>query len=515
MTWNPSGFPEGFHPERLILGGIETEYGFTVEGHGPHDQIEDAIAFVRSFRDGCFEGWNYRHESPRNDLRGFAVDRLTQDPEDARFDSGRDASRPSHDERSDRILGSGARFYNDHGHPEFATPECFDLDELCLHDAAGESVVLRAGRMLEERLGQRVRVYKNNTDFHGASYGTHESFLLPRKIGFEDLFRGLVPMLVARIVLTGAGKVGSEASPAANYQISARADFFTESANVETLYRRPVMNTRDEPHADPDKWQRLHVICGDANMIPGCTRRKVGLVRLALCLIAEGIAPRWDIHDPALALRSLSRSPAPPFAIEGIGDNSTTAEAILESYFTAYENRPQVDPPASSPDLPGPADYSPLIAECRQLMQELRLGDEAAIGKIDWTAKRRLIEMAMEEEGLKWGRPELQSYDLEYHNADPAEGLYFAMAGMGMAEAGPSLLERAEALASPGERTRGWVRGLAVEKFSDSLITGCWRSITFKSPDGRSQEVFLDPYRIFPEHLGRLTSVDSFISCLT
>ena len=131
--------------------------------------------------------------------------------------------------------------------------------------------MLRAAAALAEESGREVRIYKNNTDFHGASYGTHESYLVPRSLGYQRLFDACVPMLVARQVLVGSGKVGAETGPFVSYQLSQRADFFVEAANAETLYRRPVFNTRDEPHGDARRWIRLHVIAGDANMIPAAT----------------------------------------------------------------------------------------------------------------------------------------------------------------------------------------------------------------------------------------------------
>src|SRR5579871_1304381 len=157
----------------LILAGIETEYGFTVEGRSADDQIEDAIAFVRGYPGPCFAGWDYCYESPRADLRGFRLDRLAVDPEDAKRDTGKTYGTP-HEVRSDRILPNGARFYNDHGHPEYATPECSNLRDLVAHDRAGERIVWECAQRRARDLDAPVHIYKNNTDYHGASYGTHE-----------------------------------------------------------------------------------------------------------------------------------------------------------------------------------------------------------------------------------------------------------------------------------------------------------------------------------------------------
>lgn len=258
-----------------FVTGLETEYGCSVEGRGANTQIDDAQALVRSLPGERRVTWDYRVESPRQDLRGFRADRLEVDPVDAAFDEGKHYG-PSEEVRADQILDNGARFYNDHGHPEYATPECRSLDDLVAHDRAGEAIVLQAARAYAESTGRQTTIYKNNTDYHGASYGFHESYLVPRDWGFERLYAALTPLLVARVIVCGAGKAVAESGRPCDYQISQRADFFSERASVDTLYRRPIFNTRDEPHSNPADWVRLHVIAGDANMMPSCTWRKVG-----------------------------------------------------------------------------------------------------------------------------------------------------------------------------------------------------------------------------------------------
>src|SRR5205085_2771443 len=163
--------------------------------------VDDSMALVRGYPGECFVGWDYRYESPRADLRGFKLERLAYDPEDAKFDRGRTYGKDQ-EVRADRILPNGARFYNDHGHPEYSTPECLSLNELALHDCAGQTVVLRAAQAMADETGHHVRVYKNNTDFHGASYGTHENYLVPRALGYERIYKALLPMLIVRQVLT-------------------------------------------------------------------------------------------------------------------------------------------------------------------------------------------------------------------------------------------------------------------------------------------------------------------------
>jgi proteasome accessory factor A len=309
-------------------------------------------------------------------------------------------------------------------------------------------------------------------------------------------------MLVARQILCGAGKVGSESGPRADYQLSARADFFSEAANAETLFRRPVFNTRDEPHAVSAEWIRLHVIAGDANMIPGCTRRKVGLVKLALQLEAVGQAPIWKLESAVRAFQALSRDETRGFRVSLQGRNWTTAYEIIESYLAAAEHVLDCD-----------LEMVSLIAECRELLADLEGPYVLAPRAIDWAAKRAIMDAYRSETGCSWRDPALQAYDLEYHNIDPAEGLYFALESMGDAEPYPSLNERLTRLDGPPERSRAYARGLAVSKFSNFLVRACWRTLTFRMGD-EEVEVELQPNRSYPLQLADATDVGTFIQIL-
>lgn len=474
--------------ERIV--GLETEYGLYVEGHGADDQIEDATALVSGAPFGRSGLWDYRNEAPRADLRGFQVDRLSVDPEDANFDRGRKYG-SAEEVRADRVLSNGGRFYNDHGHPEYSTPECLSLADLVAADVEGQSWTLEATKSFAAKIGREVRVYKNNTDFHGASYGTHESYLVPRSIGFDRLYRAVTPLLVARQILCGAGKVGAEHGQKCAYQISQRADFFSEKASVDTLYRRPVFNTRDEPHADASMWARLHVIAGDANMIPSATWRKVGLIRLALALEEAGEAPCWQFKDPVRSFEELSKDEAMRFEIPLEGRSWTTAYEVIESYLTAGRAILELTPELSS-----------MVDSCSDLLNDLRTHPEKCIAHVDWLAKRSMLEQIMEEACLGWNAPELRSYDLEYHNIDPDEGLYFALVKMGQIDGslpGPS-----------NAKTRGYARGLAVRY--PELVAAGWRTLSFEL-DGAKKSVQLDPERDF-SNLDPNADVVTFIESL-
>ena len=472
---------------RQILAGIDCEYGILVKGKGADEQIEYSQTLVESFsNEGLFVGWDYRFENPRNDLRGFELKNLAIDPNDAQFDVGRQ-HRSSIEVRADRVLPNGARFYNDHGHPEYATPESFSIFELAQLDQIGESVVRQASEFSE----LEATLYKNNTDYHGASYGTHESYLVPRVLTFDSLYAAVTPMLIVRQILTGAGKVGSEDGDWCDFQLSQRADFFVESANAETLWRRPIFNTRDEPHADPSQWTRLHVISGDANMNPTCTALRVGLVKLALWLMDAGEAPQWEFAQPVKSIKSISRDNGYEFRVELAKGNWTTGYEILESYFAAAE---------ATLNLNLEAKW--VIDTSRNLLLQLRSDFDSFRRSVDWAAKLHFLNQFREEEGITWHDPVLQAYDLEYSNIDPEAGLFYALLEMG------EVLEPS----FPVEivpRSRAFARGIAIQNFNQHLTNVGWRGLTFGK-----EFVELRPDVAYPDSIADISDVENFITAL-
>ncbi|MCH7944815.1 MAG: proteasome accessory factor PafA2 family protein [Armatimonadetes bacterium] len=489
---------------RPILAGLDTEYGFSVEGRGAEDQIDDAKALVRSFPGERIFAWDYSAESPRNDLRGFKVDALASDPEDAKFDAGRRYG-PADEVRSDLVLANGARLYNDHGHPEYATPETWSLAELALHDKAGDRAVVQAAAAFQESVGRDVRVYKNNTDFHGASYGTHESYLVPRAVTFEKLVNGLMPLLVVRQVLCGAGKVGSEHGRRCDYQMSQRADFFVEPFSAETLYRRPVFNTRDEPHADPRRWIRLHVICGESNMVSSAVRRKAGLVKLALHLIEADECPVWALSDPVRSFQAVSRDPDGEGRVELEGRSWTTPRSVLESYLEAAGPLVAAELPDSRAE-----ELQQTVVECLELL-EARFDDPDRFAKsVDWAAKRSMLKRFAQEEGLRWRDPAMQSLDLEYHRIDGGEGLFPALLAAGAVDPGPDEADVALRQERVFEPTRAFARSVAVRKFKERIKTLSWGSVVFETDSG-PRRVDLPPDREYPATLERCETVEELI----
>ncbi len=279
--------------------GIETEYAVVLRGAPDPNPVLASSMLINGYVEGHRIGWDFEDESPGRDARGFA----------------REGASPPEVETHlvNTVLTNGARYYVDHAHPEYSTPECSNALELVGADKAGERILARsmhaAGRLIGP--GQEIVVYKNNSDGKGNSYGTHENYLVDRAVPFASLVRHLLPWFVTRQVFTGAGKVGAENGAAAvDYQISQRADFFEEEVGLETTLKRPIVNTRDEPHADPQKYRRLHVIVGDANLCEVATFLKVGTTAIVLAMIEDEYFEKdLSVVGPVAAMRVVSHDP--------------------------------------------------------------------------------------------------------------------------------------------------------------------------------------------------------------
>ena len=277
--------------------GIETEYGVALRGAPEPNPVVASSLLINGYVEQRRIGWDFEDESPGRDARGFA----------------RDGAQPPEIETHlvNAVLTNGARYYVDHAHPEYSTPECADPLEATLFDKAGERILARSMEAARRLLpaGQEIVVYKNNSDGKGNSYGCHENYLVDRTVPFAVLVRNLIPWFVTRQVFTGAGKVGSEnGADAVDYQISQRADFFEEEVGLETTLKRPIVNTRDEPHADPQKYRRLHVIVGDANLCEVATFLKVGTTAIVLAMIEDGFIDKdLSIASPVAAISGIAR----------------------------------------------------------------------------------------------------------------------------------------------------------------------------------------------------------------
>jgi Pup amidohydrolase len=460
----------------MRLFGIETEYGITRGDVDEVDPVVESMELVRAHLEASFERrWDYAGEDPHEDARGFRVSGLQQDREEDEF-AKRDARRlfSFHEMKSDLVLPNGARFDNDHTHPEYSTPECRTLKDLVTQDRAGERILLRAAQRRNKVLGgDHVRLYKNNTDFHGHSYGCHDNYLVSRSVPFSDLVAGLVPFLVSRQVIAGAGKVGTEAQESRYvpgiYQLSQRADFMEAELGVDTMHNRPILNTRDEPHADRRKYRRLHLIVGDANMCEYATALKVGTTRLVLELIERGAAPVFELDQPVTAVKQLSRDPDLKAVVKLKNGQRLSAMDIQESYCEA-----------ASRALSGTDDETDwLLREWAETLSLLSRDRSRLVGKLDWVTKQWLLENFMREERIGWNDPWLVSLDLEYHNVNPEQGLCLGLEAEGQTWRMTTDEGIEEAIQNGPTDTRGGLRGLCVQRFSDQIKSVQWERIQF------------------------------------
>ena len=491
----------------LIQFGIETEIGIARDGDDNLDVVAESMALVRSAtKSGVLMRWDYECEDPHADMRGFHVEELRQD-EDESFYFAPDTQRELTfvEIKSDLVLGNGARYYNDHAHPEYCTPECSTLDELLVHDRAGERILMRCARKLSEERGSTVRLYKNNTDFLGHSYGCHENYLLPRSLPWEKLARGVQAFLVTRQIVAGAGKFAIEEEDkfvGPGFQIAQRSDFFSELQSVDTMQRRPIINTRDEPHANPDLFRRFHVIIGDANMSPFSTRLKIGTTALVLEALARNPKRNFPVlADPLAALVSISRDPKFQWEVFLEDNKCSSALAIQREYWQAVCDLCDLDDPAKAA----------LVREWDGVLRDLETDLMRCRNRLDWVAKLALIREFQTSQNLSDTDPWLQSLDLEYHRLDREAGLYYALEQAGSILGVPDDALVRRAIGEPPRTTRAYVRGRCIQKFSAFVISAQWDHVTLQGASGPIKVSLLNVFT--PEELANYSQVMDAAKC--
>ncbi|HEY8201320.1 MAG TPA: depupylase/deamidase Dop [Actinomycetota bacterium] len=465
--------------------GIETEYGIMIRGPGgeeDYNPIQASSVLINSFTSPRLRRvrWDYEEENPLRDARGFERPGLEILEQEGGLLSV--------------ILENGARYYVDHAHPEYSTPECTNPRDLVVHDKAGERILAASLKAASGVLGpeHRVLVYKNNSDRKGNSYGTHENYLVSRAVPFPTLVHFLMPFFVTRQVFTGAGKVGVEASghdDRVAYQISQRADFFEVEVGLETTFKRPIVNTRDEPHADPDKYRRLHVIVGDANMSEVATFLKTGTTAIVLKMIEDDfISTPLALAEPVRALRAVSHDPTCRAEIERSDGRKVTAVGLQWEYLD-WAKKYLAD-----------QDPDPVTTEVMQRW-ETTLGalesDPMCLERqLDWVAKLHVLEAYRDRHGLDWDHPKLALVDLQYHDVRPDRGLHYRLVEQGRAERITTDEEIERATKEPPEDTRAWFRGNVLRRFSQDVTVASWDGIVFDVGSRALQKVpMMEPLR--------------------
>ena len=361
---------------------------------------------------------------------------------------------------SNVFLQNGSRLYLDVGsHPEYATPECDDVAELVVHDKAGERIVGDLVGDAQERLAQEglsgtIYVFKNNTDSAGNSYGCHENYLLERTGSFQDVSDTLLPFLVSRQLICGAGKVVAT-SRGARYAVSQRAEHIWEGVSSATTRSRPIINTRDEPHADAERYRRLHVIVGDSNMSETTTLLKVGSADLVLRMIEAGVVIRdLTLENPIRSIREMSYDITGRRRVRLANGRELSALDLQRTYVEAAQSF------AEREGLTGHPVHGRVLDLWRRTVAAVESGDLTAVEtEIDWVIKRRLLLRYAEKHGLGLDDPRIAQLDLAYHDIDPARGLFYAAQRGGLAARSTEDAAVDAAMTTPPQTTRARLRG--------------------------------------------------------
>jgi proteasome accessory factor A len=489
--------------------GIETEYGVSAPSDPTANpmlmsgQVVNAYAQPLGSRAGRAR-WDYEDEAPLRDARGWDLARGAAEPSQLTDRPGGEHADELEDPTlANVVLTNGARLYVDHAHPEYSSPEVTGPRDLVRWDKAGELVMLAAVRRIAETPGLLpVNLYKNNTDNKGASYGTHENYLMSRATAFPDIVRGLIPFFVSRQVVTGAGRVGlGQHGDRAGFQLSQRADYFEVEVGLETTLKRPIVNTRDEPHASADKHRRLHVIIGDANLCEVATLLKVGTTALVLDMIEARVLPDWTLAQPVSSLHAVSHDPTLQHLLTLRDGRRMTAVQLQWAHHEAAAAF-VADRQGDSAD----AETTEVLQRWASVLDRLERDPMECSAELDWVAKLRLLQGFRDRESLDWDHPRLELIDLQYSDVRPEKGLYHRLVARGAVE---RLVDDADVVAAvqqPPADTRAYFRGESLARFGAQVVAASWDSVIFDVPGYTSlQRVpMLEPLRGTREHVGAL-----------
>lgn len=451
--------------------GIESEFGILAPNNPTANPIVLSSRAVLGYGTKIFPArnsrmrWDYDVETPLRDARGFDMSRADADPSQFTDDDYGVAN---------LVLPNGARFYVDHAHPEYSSPEVTNPRDAALWDAAGDRIMFEALTAATALSGEQLTAYKNNSDGKGASYGTHENYQVKRSTVFAALVRHLTPFFVTRSIYAGAGRVGlGQEGTTPGFQISSRADFFEAEVGLETTLRRPIINTRDEPHADPDLFRRLHVIVGDANMSQKMVFLKMGATALVLTMIEEGyLRQSFDLLDPVSAMHQVSHDIEFESQLVCSDGRQVSAIDIQRFYLdsaVAYVAERGIDDQQTS-DVLGLWAY---------VLDGLATDPATLKTTVDWIAKRSILDAYRERDSLHWSHPRLAAIDLQYADLRMDKGLAYILQASGGLQTMFTPQEVHDAVSNPPHDTRAFFRGKCVETYSDYVAAASWESVIF------------------------------------
>jgi proteasome accessory factor A len=464
---------------RLI--GTETEFGIIARDPAATDPVSNSIQCI-----GYYPAlpapqaiWDYENENPLLDVRGFEVE------------GERERPGPDYNRMLNKLLANGGRLYVDGAHPEYSTPECTNPHEIVAYERAGERIAAECLRAMARVHGtERFLLYKNNSDGKGNSYGYHENYMVARSVPFERLIKVLLPFFVTRLIYAGAGKVGAEnQTSAAPFQISQRADFFECLVDLNTMVKRPIVNTRDEPHTDASKYRRLHVIVGDANMAELSTYLKLGTLCIVLDMLEAGAEfPSIELDDPVRAIKEVSRDVDMKGSIKQADGRPITAIEIQRAYLKA------------AMDFYACHDVSlitkDVLVRWEDVLDRLEKDPMLLARELDWVAKRQMMLSYVERKACGWDDPRVQMMDLQYHDVRPDKGLYYTLERSNMIERLVQDGEIAKAEQNPPTGTRAYFRGQCLKRFPKEVYAVSWTSVLFDIGNTTIKRIpLLDPLR--------------------
>ncbi len=484
---------------RKILG-METEFGILHRRAGESNPIAASSVLINSYinsldRAGTASplprvGWDFVDETPANDARGMNLLAAMAPEVETHLVNA--------------VLTNGARYYVDHAHPELSTPECADPLSVVLYDRAAELILIESMKQANRNLpaGEEIVVYKNNSDRKGNSYGTHENYLMDRTTPFARVVAGVMPHFISRQIYTGAGKVGSEAiglsSQDVPFQLTQRADFFEEEVGLETTLKRPIINTRDEPHADAKKYRRLHVIVGDANLSQVSTFLKIGTTAIVLCMIEDDYLTRiFRLAHPVQSIRQVSYDMSLRRPMEL--DDGRTVTALEMQW--EYLDRARKYADDRGLEVVDQTVGEEVLRRWEHVLNCLESDPMQLSDQLDWVAKYRVLNGYRERHDLSWNDARLAAMDLQYHDLRPAKSL-FSRLGM---ETLVSDDDAAVAVSEPPKDTRAYFRGKCLQKWADDIVAANWDSMVFDIGDDPLRRVpMMEPTRGTAAHVGNL-----------
>ena len=486
------GLPGAVH--RIM--GIETEYGIAQPGSVDENPMLLSSQVVNAYANTTSVSrrrtrWDYDDESPLRDARGYDLERESADPSQLTdLDMG----------FANVILTNGARYYVDHAHPEYSGPECLTPRDVVKWDLAGDEIMRRSIKAAADQFDPLpINIYKNNTDNKGASYGTHENYIVSRGVPFATLVSTLTPFFITRQIMVGAGRVGiGQSGLISAFQISQRADFFEAEVGLETTLKRPIINTRDEPHADAARFRRLHVIVGDANMSQPSTLLKVGSTSLVLTLIEAGLlqtVPQFLAPVKAMSQVSHDLSLSDLYEMQ---DGRRLSALDIQEYFLegVRDFLKDVQPDEATEEI---------VNRWQATLDGLRSGAPLT-HTVEWRAKLDLLNSYRERDGIDWGHSRLALIDLQWSDIRKEKSIFSKLESRGLHEKVIAEPEAFAAVSPPPTNTRAFLRGKVVERFAENVIAASWDALLLEEgPDRPLVRVPLsDPYRATEEEVGEL-----------